>query len=99
MAKRYLNLFFHIRFRRMPHKHKIVFSNGEWVHVKIPANVDPCWLTEDIWYYATVCAAALRTLACDEKRAAVIAEAVVYKRIYKDIVYDAKLEEDISSVF
>jgi|MesohylFT_1024984.scaffolds.fasta_scaffold138022_2 hypothetical protein len=85
--------------RRMPHKHKIVFSNGEWVYVNIPANVDPCWMTEDIWYYATVCAAALRTLGCDEKRAAVIAEAAVYKRIYKDMVYDAKLEEDISSVF
>jgi hypothetical protein len=83
----------------MPHKHKIVFSNGVWVHVKIPANVDPCWMTEDIWYYATVFAAAIRTLACDEKRAAVIAEAAVYKRIYKDMVYDAKLEEDISSIF
>jgi len=83
----------------MPHKHKIVFSNGEWVYVNIPANVDPCWMTEDIWYYATVCAAALDKLKCDEKRAAVIAEAAVYKRIYKDMVYDAKLEEDISSVF
>ena len=86
-------------FRRMLYKEKLVFSNGEWVHVKIPANVDPCWMTEDIWYYASVCAAALRILGCDEKRAAVIAEAAVYKRIYKDMVYDAKLEEDISSVF
>jgi hypothetical protein len=83
----------------MLYKEKLVFSNGEWVHVKIPSNVDPCWMTEDIWYYASVCAAALRILGCDEKRAAVIAEAAVYKRIYKDMVYDAKLEEDISAVF
>lgn len=86
-------------FRRMLYKEKLVFSNGAWVHVKIPANVDPCWMTEDIWYYASVCAAALDKLKCDEKRAAVIAEAAVYKRIYKDMVYDAKLEEDIASVF
>ena len=80
-------------------KAKLVFSNGEWTHVRIPSNTDPCWLSGDIWYYATIYAAAVRVLGADEKRAGIIAEAAVNKRIYKDLVYDFGLEADIAKVF
>lgn len=79
-------------------KAKLVFSNGKWTHVRIPFNTDPCWLSSDILYYATIYAAASQSGAT-EKRAVIIAEAAVNKRIYKDLVYDSGLEADIAKVF
>ena len=80
-------------------KSKLVFSNGKWTHVRIPSNTDPSWLSSDIWYYATIYAAAITVVGADEKRAKIIAEASVNKRIYKDLVYDSALEADIAKVF
>jgi len=73
---------------------RLVYSNGKWVSVDLP-NLDPCWLVSDTWYYATIYAAAVNS-GFLEKRARIIAEAAVNKRIYPEISYDKGIESDLN---
>jgi hypothetical protein len=74
----------------------IVFSNGDWVSVAIPKYTDPCWSKKDLQFYATIYAAAS---IYDSKRATILAEAAVNKRLYPDLRYDASLEADLQRLF
>jgi hypothetical protein len=48
-------------------------------------------------YYATMWAAAIQKY--EAKRAEVVAEAATTKHLYPEIVFEAKLEADIKSLF
>lgn len=74
---------------------RLVFSGGNWISVRIPLN--PCWSPSDTWYYATMWAAGVRK-GLDEKKATVLAEAAVTKRMYPEIVFDSVLEKGISDL-
>ena len=74
---------------------RLVYSDGKWVSVDLPS-LDPCWLVSDTWYYATIYAAAIHR-GFLEKRARIIAEAAVNKRIYPEISYDKGIENDLNN--
>ena len=73
---------------------RLVYSDGKWISVNLPS-LDPCWLVSDTWYYATIYAAAIDR-GFSEKRARIIAEAAVNKRIYPEISYDKGIENDLN---
>ncbi len=77
--------------------HRLVFSQGRWVSVKLPPAHDPAWTDSDFWFYAVTWAAAVaRGFA--EGRAEQIAEATVSKRLYPGCVFYRDLEDDIAKV-
>lgn len=76
---------------------RIVFSAGEWISVDLPVGRDPAWTPADSWVYAAAFAASQRAGHAAAK-SSVIAEAIVNRRLYPGIIYDALLERDIKSI-
>jgi hypothetical protein len=77
---------------------RIVFSAGEWISVPIPIGCDPAWTSADSWVYAAAWASARRSGHTPAK-ASVLAEAIVYRRLYPGIQYEVAMEKDISCLF
>ncbi len=77
--------------------HRLVFSQGRWVSVKLPLAHDPAWTESDMWYYAVSWVAAVAR-GFSETRAEQIAEAVVSKRLYPGCVFYRELEEDMKTL-
>lgn len=75
----------------------LVFSNNSWILVNPPRSPDPSWMKKDILFYSTVFAAA-NTLF-DTKKAAILAEIAVNKRLYTELIYDSKLEEELQRCY
>lgn len=75
----------------------ITFSRGAWISVIPPKFVDPCWSKKDLQFYATIYAACSQEH--DERRARILAEVAVNKRLYPEIKYDSRIEADLSSLF
>jgi len=74
-------------------KSLLVFSQNAWKQVALPRGHDPSWNSADLWYYATMYAAAeARGL-----RASIVAEAAVHKRLYPGLKYEKALEQEIES--
>ena len=76
---------------------RLVFSQSVWKEVPMPKGYDPSWNSADMWYYATIYAAA-EAKGMDAKKAEIVAEAAVSKRLYPGLMYEKALEEDILSV-
>jgi hypothetical protein len=68
-----------------------------WKNIIIPKGCDPSWNSADLWYYATMLAAA-EAKGFTPQRASVVAEAAVHKRLYPGLMYDKTLEEEIASI-
>jgi hypothetical protein len=77
---------------------RLIFSKGQWIQVLLPIGHDPCWSKGDTYYYARMWATSVEK-GFSTKRAEVIAEAAVAKRMYPEIIYDRSLESDIQSLF
>jgi hypothetical protein len=75
----------------------ITFSGGAWVSIIPPKFTDPCWSKKDLLFYATIYAAASQTY--DEKRALILAEVAVNKRLYPEIKYDSRIEAELQGLF
>ena len=74
----------------------LVFSQGEWRRISMPEGLDPLWNSSDKFYYAaTFCRAAS---ILDVNRAAIVAEAIVNRRLYPGIQYSADLERSIALI-
>jgi hypothetical protein len=76
---------------------RLIFSQNTWKHINIPKGHDPSWNSADMWYYASLREAA-EARGFHAKRAEIIAEAVVFKRMYPGLMYDKTLEEDILKI-
>jgi hypothetical protein len=76
----------------------VVRSGDGWLDVVLPAGLDPLWSVADRWIYAAAYAAAVARGFTDS-RAVMIAEAIVCKRLYGDLVYDKILEQEIRQVY
>ena len=81
----------------MMQKSRLVFSQNMWKNIIIPKGCDPSWNSADLWYYATMLAAA-EAKGFTPQRASVVAEAAVHKRLYPGLMYDKTLEEEIASI-
>lgn len=77
---------------------RLIFSKGEWITVHLPKGYDPCWSPSDTWFYAAMWASSIRK-GHDEKKATVLAEAAVTKRMYPETLYDPVLEKSIIELF
>jgi hypothetical protein len=75
-----------------------VFSKGEWLSVITPTHVDPCWSKNDLLFYATIYSASF-SIHGDKKRANIIAEVAVNKRLYPELKYNSAIESELSSLF
>ena len=78
-------------------KSRLIFSQNIWKQINIPKGHDPSWNSADMWYYATLREAA-EAKGFHAKRAEIIAEAAVFKRMYPGLMYDKTLEEDILKI-
>jgi hypothetical protein len=76
---------------------RLVFSQNAWKSVLIPKGYDPSWNSADLWYYATMFAAA-EAKGFAPERASVVAEAAVHKRLYPGLKYEKGFEQEISSI-
>jgi len=75
---------------------RLVFSNGKWVTISLPIGHDPCWTDADKWVYASASASA--SSRCTQGKAEQLAEALVFKRIYK-VSYDKTMEKQINNLW
>ena len=75
----------------------VVLSGGEWISVRMPCGRDPAWTSTDSWVYAAAFAGAQRAGHSPEK-ASILAEAIVHRRLYPGIVYEDRMEQDISAL-
>uniref|UniRef100_A0A6C0KJI9 Uncharacterized protein n=1 Tax=viral metagenome TaxID=1070528 RepID=A0A6C0KJI9_9ZZZZ len=73
---------------------RLVFSQNVWKEITMPKGYDPSWNSADMWYYATIYAAA-EAKGMDANKAEVVAEAAVSKRLYPGLMYEKALEEEI----
>jgi hypothetical protein len=76
---------------------RVVFSAGEWVSVELPVGRDPAWTPADSWVYAAAFAASQRAGHAAAK-SSVLAEAIVNRRLYPGIVYEATVEKEIKAI-
>jgi hypothetical protein len=74
----------------------LVFSQGEWRRISMPEGLDPLWNSSDKYYYAATFCRASSIL--DVNRAAIVAEAIVNRRLYPGIQYSADLERSITLI-
>jgi len=81
----------------MMQKSRLVFSQNMWKNIIIPKGCDPSWNSADLWYYATMLAAA-EAKGFTPQRASVVAEAAVHKRLYPGLKYEKEFEKEISSI-
>ena len=77
---------------------RLVFSNNIWKTVKIPNGCDPSWIEADFLYYAS-CWVLAESKGFSEKRSEQLAEALVSKRLYPELIYDKVLEKDLKSLW
>lgn len=77
---------------------RLVRSGDGWLEVTLPAGLDPLWSDADRWIYAAAYGAAVAH-GFPDARAVIIAEAIVCKRLYENLMYDTRLERDISRVY
>ncbi len=68
----------------------IVFSNNTFQDVDVPDGMDG----EEMWY-GTLLLHLLHDKGYPRKKAEMIAEAVVYKRLYPGIVYGKQFEQEL----
>jgi hypothetical protein len=73
---------------------QLVFSENEWLEVKVPAGYDPNWTQQDQYFYAVIWALAFRK-GFSEQKASQVAEAAVFKKIYPGIQFFDSLEKDL----
>ena len=76
---------------------RLVISQNTWKQIDLPKGYDPCWNSADMWYYATIYAAA-EAKGFSSQKATILAEAAVSKRLYPGLQYDKLLEEEITSI-
>ena len=74
----------------------LVFSQGEWRTITMPEGLDPLWNSSDKFYYAATFSRAASIL--DVKRAHIVAEALVNRRLYPGIQYSSDLERSIQLI-
>jgi hypothetical protein len=77
---------------------RLVRCGETWLEVSLPVGLDPLWSDADRWVYAAAYAAGLAR-GFVEARAVVIAEAIVFKKLYEGMKYDVSLERDISRIY
>ena len=75
----------------------ITFSSGAWLSIIPPKYIDLFWRKKDLQFYATIYAACSQEH--DERRARILAEVAVNKRLYPEIKYDSRIEADLSGLF
>jgi hypothetical protein len=75
-----------------------VFSKGEWLSIIKPSFTDPCWSKNDLLFYATIYSASF-AINGDKKRANIIAEVAVNKRLYPELKYNSAIESELSRLF
>jgi hypothetical protein len=85
---------------------RLVLSEGEWISVSLPKGRDPSWTVADEYAFAAAYASAIRVFsemravntAEAHATATNVAEAIVLRRLYPGLVFDARLEQDIQSI-
>ena len=77
---------------------RLILSNlNTWVPVVIPKGLDPLWMDSDTWHYAAMFVGS-KEMGFSDRRSEQIAEALVNRRLYPDIVYEKGLEEDMAAL-
>ena len=76
---------------------RVVYSAGNWIEVPLPVGRDPCWTEGDCFRYSTMFALA-QEKGHSRARAAVLAEALVAKRVYPGLVFGESIENDLEGL-
>jgi hypothetical protein len=77
---------------------RLVLSDGQWISVSLPKGRDPSWTVADEYAFAAAYASAIRSFGQAHAKATIVAEAIVFRRLYPGIVFDKGLERDIQSI-
>ena len=72
-------------------------SSMDWITVNIPEGHNMDWSSSECMYYGTLFTLASQN-GFDRKRAVIIAEAGVSKRLYPGIIFDSSIEYDLKSL-
>ena len=77
---------------------RVIVSDGKAWTVSLPNNHDTSWTYSDTWMYAAAYVSAILH-GFSEERAAQVAEAIVYTRLYPGIGFNRDLEADCKKVY
>jgi hypothetical protein len=69
-------------------------SSMDWLTISIPEGHTMDWSSSECMYYGTLFALASQN-GFDRKRAVILAEAGVSKRLYPGIIFDSGIEDDL----
>lgn len=72
----------------------LVYSDTDWITVELPTGYDPNWTSKDCMFYGVLYALALRK-GFSQKKAKLISESAVFKRMYPDLVFSKEIEKDL----
>jgi hypothetical protein len=69
-------------------------SSMDWINVDIPEGHNMDWSSSECMYYGTLFTLASQN-GFDRKRAVILAEAGVSKRLYPGILFNISIEDDL----